>query len=338
MKANKSIIIIPLIVLFLANSVYAWNLVNQSGYWKILTKEHFIKEGWNDGYAEWNHIQTGFNGYWLKIDFTTWENWREWYQIGILSIGETSNDFWIKLKIQTSTATLWLVTKAHGYTSYVGALQGRYYSLGVSLNASKWEDVKLENPLFEGYDYWSVRQWQPSTFQIFIRNEGSKIKVYWLFDIPNQNNKYAFIKELNGTLGSSAVLTLIYQHGGQGKIEGYAVDSFILPSLPPYETKGQSTGGFLDVFNWLASLDYYGIVSTLMVCITIFFSFVKFSIPLLGIFALFWILDTVITSIRTGNLHLIGDMMMQIYDFVRGVWQTLVNIAQAIWDFITFWT
>lgn len=285
---------------------------------------------------EWSETVEDFNGYWLMVDTVTWENWREWYQFGVLFIGETTNDFWVKIKIATDTATLWVVTNFHGYTAWFGGINGLQDKIGASVNASSWDDVKTEQPSFEGYD-WTIKHWNPTDLEIFIKNEGSKLKVYWFFDIPNQERKYAVIKEFNQTLGTTANVTLIYQHGGQGKIEGYAYDSFSLPNFPPYELKGRS-GGFLDIFTWLSSLDYYGIVSTLIVCVTIFFEFVKISLPLLGFFALFWILDCIVSAVVHGEPRIIGDMMMKIYDFLRGVWQTLVNIAQAIWDFITFWS
>lgn len=318
-------------------SAFAWTLVDQSGSWVLCTREHWIKQGWNDGYVEWNHTQADFNGYWFKVNITTWENWREWWQIGVFSIGSTWNDFTIKIKIHTAETTLWVITYWNGYTSWFGLCQGRIVKIGASVNASTWDDVKVKTVSFEGYDYWTVRLWNPTDLQIFIKNEDGKLKVYWLFTIPNQSPKYAQIIEFNQTLGTSADLTLIYQHDGYGKIEGYASDSFTLPYLPGYELKGK-TNGFLDWFSFLSNLDYGGIISTLMVCVTIFFSFVHASIPILGFLVLFWILDCIISGIVHGEPRIIGDMVMTIYDFIRGVWQTLVNIAHALWDLITFWS
>jgi hypothetical protein len=324
---------IALTLLFFS-PVFAWTLTNQSGYWKLLTREHFIKEGWNDGYAEWQHTLTDFNGYWFKVDVTTWENWREWYQIGVLGIGETSNDLWYKIKIQTTTKTLWIITYYHGYTYWVLGNQV-LVKIGVSDNATDWESVLTSYVVFDGYEQ-SVKWWNPTSFELFVLNEDGKAKVYWFFDIPNQDRKMAVIKEFDGTLGTSATVTLIYQHGGQGKIEAYVTDSFSLPSFPPYEFKG-SGKGWLDWFFELMSLDYATVINTLISCIVIFVSFVRLSLPILGFLALFWILDCIISGVVHGEPRIIGDMVMKIYDFLRGVWQTLVNIAQAIWDFITFW-
>lgn len=336
MKRKFAVIFLMLFMFSMLTPVYAWSPVNRSGDWVICERTHWKKEGWNEGYAEWNEVVSNFNGYWIRVDTATWENWREWWQFGILSIGETTNEFYIKIKIETEKATLWVVTNFHGYTAWFGLVNGLQVLIGASISASKWDDVKVEQPSFDGYD-WSIKNWNPTDLEIFIRNEGDKLKVYWFFYIPNQDRRYAVIKEFNQTLGTNANVTLIYEHRGQGKIEGYAYDSFTLPNFPPYELKGRGRG-FLDIFTWLSSLDYYGIVSTLMVCVTIFFEFVKVSLPLLWFFALFWVLDCIVSAVVHGEPRIIGDMMMKIYDFLRGVWQTLVNIAQAIWDFITFWS
>jgi len=335
MKVELAVLIILFMFFMFFNSAYAWTLVNQSGSWVAVDRSYWLKVGWNEGYAEWNHSLTDFQGYYLKVTTTTWENYREWWQIGVLGIGETSNDFWIKIRIDTNESDIWVVTQMHGYTGWFGGVNGFSLCTGASTDAQDWTDVKIRAVNFEGYD-WSVRYWNPDDFEIFILNENGKIKVKWFIAIPNQVNKYLVSKEFNGTLGPNAVVTLIYQHAGQGKVEGFAQDSFTLPSYPPYETKGKGSGWW-DWLNQLLGLDWGAIISTLSVCVTLFFGFVHASLPILGAIVVFWIVDCISTAIIEGEPRVIGEMTMKIYEFLRGVWQTLVNIFNAIMEIIKFW-
>jgi len=324
-------------ILFISN-VYGWVLITQTGFWKDVSLTNWHKQGWNEGYIEWQQNLTDFNGFWIYIETLKWENWHEWYQFGILSIGETTNDFWVKIKITTENGTLWVVTNFHGKTAYFGLISELHDYVGASINATDWDEVTLHHPNFEGYDFFKVQAWNPPNVQIFILNEDGQAKVYWFFDIPDQENKYAYIQTFNQTLGVNATVTLIYQHGGQGETQGTITQSFTLPSFPLYEMKGKGTGP-LGIFNWLTAATDWGVIgSTILACLLIFATFVKLSIPLLGIFAFFWIIDCISSAVTHGEPRIIGDMVMTIYDFVRGLWQTLVNMLSALWDVITFWS
>jgi len=338
-EVKRLLLLFSILFLFFiqfANCAYAWTLVDIRGDWVYIDKGHWQKDGWNEGYAEWNHSLTGFNGYYIKINTTTWENYREWWQFGVLSIGETWCDFWIKIKIETDQDDVWVITQMHGWTGWFGLVNQFNLKIGASTNADDWNDIEVRNPDFSSYG-WSLSYWNPDDFEIFIFNEGGKIKVNWFIHVPDQTKRYLASKEFDGTLGSNATVTLIYQHAGQGKVEGYAYDSFTLPNFPPYETKGKG-GGWWNWIGVLSTLDWGAMISTLFACVTIFFSFVKLSLPLLGVFAFLWIIDCIASAVVYGEPRIVGDMMMKIYDFLRGVWQTLVNIANAIWDFITFWS
>lgn len=84
-----------------------------------------------------------------------------------------------------------------------------------------------------------------------------------------------------------------------------------------------------DLYNWLT------------LCFTfvggIVYNIVHLSLPFLPIILLFWFMDAMFTSVQEGKLQPIGNCFMTIYDFLRGVIQTIVNIASAIWEYIKFW-
>jgi hypothetical protein len=340
MKVKLAVLIILFMFFMFFNSTHAWTLVNQSGSWVAVDRSHWLKVGWNEGYAEWNHSLTSFQGYYLNVTTTTWENYREWWQIGFLGIGRTINDFWIKIKIDTNESDIWVVTQMHGHTAWFGVDNSFSLCIGASTNAQDWKDVKVRGIGFEsGFDSydWSIKYWNPDDFEIFILNENGKIKVKWFIAIPNQLSKFLASREFDGTLGSNAVVTLIYEHAGQGKVEGFAQDSFTLPPYPLYETKGPGSGWW-DWFNQITwGLDWGTIISTLFVCVTLFFGFVRASLPILGAIVVFWIVDCISTAVIEGEPRVIGEMAMKIYDFLRGVWQILVNIFNAIMEIIKFW-
>jgi hypothetical protein len=51
----------------------------------------------------------------------------------------------------------------------------------------------------------------------------------------------------------------------------------------------------------------------------------------------FHVLDAVITSVRTGSIQPIGDVMVQLYGLASGLVGVIVGIANTIYSFIKFW-
>lgn len=337
MKMYRRILIIILTafaIFLVVNPAYAWETLNVNGSWVNVAYDRFAKDGWNSGTAEFATTIDSFKQFNLKVNITKWVNYREWWQIGVLSVGETSNDFRVKLLIDSNETDVYVVTVWHGYTSYFGLINGLMCQVGADINVNGWSEVKVKQPSFEGYS-WSVKQWNPQSVEVYVRQENGKIKVYWLFHIADQQAPYGVVKELNGTIGS-AVIHLIYEHSGQGQIIGF-VKSDLSNLLPIYVTKGSGEG----LLDWLSltlgNLDFGLITTTLVACITIFVGFVKLSLPLLGFFAIFWVVDCIATSVIEGEPRIIGDMVLRIYDFLRALWQTLVNVVSAIIELITSW-
>lgn len=106
---------------------------------------------------------------------------------------------------------------------------------------------------------------------------------------------------------------------------------------------GAITGATNYVNEAIRNIPYLGFIyDSLVFCFTfvggIIWSFVNTGLPFLPLILVFWVLDAIITSVTTGNLQPIGNVFLSIYDFIRGVVQTIANIVSTIWDYVTFWS
>jgi len=61
------------------------------------------------------------------------------------------------------------------------------------------------------------------------------------------------------------------------------------------------------------------------------------TLPFLPLILVFWALDTIITSVTTGNLQPFGIMITTIYQFVATVIHAIISGLQTIYDFIHVW-
>ncbi|MEM2995648.1 MAG: hypothetical protein QXI91_06535 [Candidatus Bathyarchaeia archaeon] len=93
------------------------------------------------------------------------------------------------------------------------------------------------------------------------------------------------------------------------------------------------TSTFQSMFGWAGQL-YEWIAFCFTFVGGIVYCIVHTSLPFFPLILLFWFLDAMMTSVQEGNLQPIGHCFMTIYDFLRAVIQTIVNIASAIWDYI----
>lgn len=78
--------------------------------------------------------------------------------------------------------------------------------------------------------------------------------------------------------------------------------------------------------------------SWLFVVLDVVWVGVSSALPFLPFILVFWLLDAIGTSLYYGDLHPIGNCIMVMYEFARGVIQTIVNVAETVWDAITFWS
>ncbi|MEM3389408.1 MAG: hypothetical protein QXQ64_02375 [Candidatus Bathyarchaeia archaeon] len=324
-RAHVSALLVLLLAL-LVTPVSAWTQITASGEWVLIERTRFVRNGTGiSGYAEWGEAVADFNGYWLILNNVTWENYREWWQF------ETVNDFYIKLNITAGSNTALILTKLHGCNSFFGALNTFHASVGASANGS-WEQIPLVVPSFYSYG-WNYYGWHPEEFQLYVIPEANRTKVMWVWNVGGKNVAHTVILPI--VVDGPATVTLIYEHSGDGYAEGYVSDSFSLPSLPPYE---DFKSGFAGWLSELIGIDLSFAVQILLTIVVLFVSIVRMTLPLLGLIVFLWIMDTIFTAITTGEVRLIGDMFLRIYDFVRAIWQTVVTIVQLIWDLITFWS
>jgi len=326
MAIHSCVQLVLLFALMLA-PVHAWTQVSTYGDWVLVDRNHFIRNGTGvSGYAEWNETIADFNGYWLMIHNVTWENYREWWQF------ETSNQFYIKLRVESAGGNAYILTKLGGSSDVFGLLNTFHVFVGASANATSWEDVQVKAPSFATYGF-DVAGWNPEEFQLFIKPEPNQTKVVWIWDVNGKNVAYAVALPI--VLDGPATLTLIYEHRGDGYAEGYVADSFVLPALPQYE---DFKSGWISWLSNVLGIDLGGAISTLLLIVRLFFEVVRLTVPLLGAVVFLWMMDVIFTAITTGEIRLIGEMFVRIYNFVVDIWNTFVNIIQAIWDLITFWS
>lgn len=319
---------LPILLLALvAAPVSAWTPGATSGNWTVIERNHFVRNGTGiSGYAQWHQTVTDFNGYWLMLHNVTWQNYREWWQF------DSANVFYITIKIEASNGTVYAVTKLQGRTDLFGLLNTFHVSVGASDNATAGSQVPLTTPSFMVYNI-EMTGWNPEEFQLFVIPESNRTKLVWIWSVGGKN--VAYTTYCNAILNGTAHVALVYEHDGDGFAEGRVTDSFTLPPLPMHEGFKAGVAGWLSE---LIGIDLAEVMATLLSIVAFFFAVVKMTIPLLGAIAFFWVVDTIFTAITTGQVRLIGDMFLRIYDFVRAIWQTIVSIAQLIWDFITFWS
>lgn len=319
--------VLPILLLALvAAPVCCWTPVTTSGDWALIERDHFIKEGDNSGYAEWTENVADFGGYWLMLHNVTWENYREWWYFW------TYNDVYIKLEFETSGGTVMAVTKLHGATDFFGGLNTFHVSVGASTEATSWDQVPLIVPSFAYYGL-DVTGWNPEEFQLFVKPEANQTKLVWMWTVGDRNVAHTVVCPV--VLDGPATVTLIYEHSGYGYAEGYVGDSFTVPAMPPYE---DFRSGWMEWLSHAIGIDLGAAISTLLIIVRLFFEAVRLTVPLLGAIVFLWMIDTIFTAITTGEVRLIGDMFLRIYEVVMSIWRTLVNIIEAIWDVITFWS
>lgn len=320
---DKAPLILPLLLLsVIVGSVNAWTQVESSGSWTLCSPEHFIRNGTGiTGYVAWNNSVSEFDGFWLMLHNVSWTNYREGWQF------YTSQTFYIIVNITDASGTVTAVTRLKGETNFFGVLNTFHVLVG-AFN-STWDDSKLRPPAFSNFD---TLLWNPAEFQLFVIPESNQTKIVWIWNTGDQNVGYE--ATVDHVISGSATVTLTYRHEGDGYAEGYVATGFSLPALPSYQ---------LSESNWYTaiqqSLGFLApAVMILLAMIRIFFEMVKLSLPLLGAIVFLWIMDTIFTAITTGEVRLIGEMFLKIYDFVRAIWQTIAAIIEAIWDLITFWS
>ncbi len=304
-------------------AVLGWTPASTSGDWILADQGHFIRNGTGiSGSASWDY-SANFTGYWFMLHNVTWQNYRQWWQ------PYTAQTFYIVVNITDSSGSVLAVTRLKGETNFFGALNTFHVLVG-AFNTTSWDDINLRPPAFP-FNFGTIL-WNPSDFQLFVIPEGNQTKLVWIWNSDGQNIGYTAI--IDRAVSGPVNATLTYRHDGDGYAEGYVADSFALPAVPSYQ---EGTANLLTTIQ--QSLGVLApAVMVLLALIQLFFEAVRLTLPLLGAIVFLWMMDTIFTAVSTGEVRLIGDMFLRIYDFVRAVWQTIAALIQTIWDLITFWS
>lgn len=302
---------------------------DSGGFYSSLEKEHFVVNGSGSCSAQFVFNVPNFEGYFFRLDNLTWQNYHEWWEF------ETYNSFYIRLNITTDSGKALIVTKLTG--GFIFWLTDTFHeSVGASSEADSFNQVTLTVPSFYCYG-WEYYGWNPEEFQLFVVPEGSQTKVIWIWHINGKS--VAYTQVLNVALDGDAVVTLEYEYSGNGYAEGYVQDSTALPIIPYYEDFKSGVAGWLsEIISGTLGIDLGYAVQILLTIVVLFIGMVRMSMPLLGAIVFLWIMDTIYTAVTTGEVRLIGDMFLRIYEVLMAIWRTLVGIIQAIWDLITFWS
>lgn len=140
------------------------------------------------------------------------------------------------------------------------------------------------------------------------------------------------------------LMTLQVYHEGSGHFQIWTnAEDYVNGELPTFapginmsnviDALGQQFSIFGDIYNALTG-GFAFIVSMLTLLGRFAMGFLSI-LPFLGIF---WALDVIVTSAQTGSVKPLGNWVMQIWEFARQLWDTLIHFGELVWDAITFWT
>lgn len=337
MKRLKRKLAVALPILFILFASLAtvkadWTLEEQTGEWDICQVTHTAFAGWADGNVTWQTTNSSFQGFTIKLNITEWDTWREWWQYG------TIQDYYVHVIISNGTQSVGAVLKIHGWTGLFGAVKGVAY----------YANAKLTNSIAEldkDLDYaWIYTAAEIKRASIVIYPNGDV-----LFVVVDRNQTYGgtyFGLGFDFT-GQSVTVTLNYYHGGQGSFEIYNTILWT-PEAPPgytpypegkawWEAVWESIQGFFaGIADWCSYI-YGGLAFFWSLIVVPIVTNIPTLLAVLPIIVIFWFLDAIVTSIQKGDLQPIGNAVMTVIDFLRGLIQTIVNIAQTIWNIIKFW-
>lgn len=318
-----------------------WQNIFTSGTWKDISPYHYCKEGENNGFAEWRTNVTGFNGYWFKHESRQWDTWGDWTTwfgwvpfIGLLTkrcytlitfyfvFDDGANKLFIKVQISGKNELGGLVN-----TKTVEVCDAAF-------NINSWDDLKKGlTSEFQSYGFFSDVYWShPTYFQLWVKRESNGTSVTFVFDVYNDEDT-GRKRTFNQTLSSNVTITFAIAQEGMGLVEGvmqHSVD--MIPPIPPFIVQKRNW------WNEIWSIDWGAIFSTLFLVVNFFLCFVKIMVPVAGVLVLIYVLDVIFTAVLTGEPRLVGELFTRLFEVVRGIWQTLVNTAHALYDLITFWS
>lgn len=355
MMKRKILLILSCLMIFsFVFSVYAdWVLTETSGDWAICEYNHWKGEaGDYQGIAVWENNESllNFIGYYASIHIDKIDAWvTSWFPWDS-SAGKGVN---VCFELQGNNTNIKASFVFEKIVDLWGALgKSRVYGT-VLVNSTEYYGT-LGMPSILGSDNY-VEVWITKT------GDAVNVKIYHYASLL-ENPALLVDKTINvGSQWFSNVSIKLrvehYQWGGwtsrnDGCFEAriivenlsFSPTTFPTPKPLPENIWDNFVRGIIGMVNaipsWIRDVlnqIYEGMKWVASIFYT-FFGFVVEMLPLLFPIIIFWILDAGITSIYEGSFTPIGMVFSTIYDFIRGIIQTIANILQTIWDILTFWS
>lgn len=180
--------------------------------------------------------------------------------------------------------------------------------------------------------------WDISDSGIWIIPGSDLVRVYFMFQVPDQPLPLAVIFDVPTQIYEQEVnIKVEYGHQGSGHFEASIDVTDEVPEVPGYETSGHAFDWW-NYLNQFLSLDFGTLASWLLTFFAVIGSIVRFALPYLGLVMVIWVIDTIVTSVMSGEIHLIGTMFLTIYNFFMAIVSAVEGFISMIWDFITFWS
>lgn len=351
MKRNIRILFIFfLIFMFSMPSAFAdWiPLQDPYGSWQVCERTVWkTVSGDNSGNMSWQITVENFTGYHAEYQAYEMSNFRTvwWYEAG----GKTL-EYNLHFQVESTVIDVWVNFVSYQYLW--GLIYKNVYRVGMSANGS----------LVSGGTKEYVIGSQPEWVELEIYFNNSRFYVQLNHVVGSYRHWTHFLADEHGVRGIpvsasmvNITLTQTVRHYGSGYIYVGMTDQFHqnTPYTPTLPSTGESLQhdiwGFLsDLQNALGKIlpqwlkdwlnNFASWFSWLTGILAIAWNAVVMSFKFIPAIILFWLVDAIGTSVYNGDLHPIGACFMAIYDFIRGVIQTLVNIANTIYDIITFWS
>jgi hypothetical protein len=240
-------------------------------------------------------------------------------------------DYYVRIMIDNGVQKWGVILKTVGWTETFGLAKGvKLYAIAKN-NTSSFSDLDWTD--------WVIILNRAYQNVISIFPEG-KVVISVMGNDGSGNKTWGTTYNLYSDFtGQNVTITLNYFHGGQGQFDiyqtlTYSGETQVYEEHPPWgRTFFDDLWETIKVF--FGSLgQWFGWLNTFIVFL---FKALKMAFPIIPIIVLFWFLDAVGTSIAYGDWHPIGDVFFTLFDFIRGIIQTIVNIAQTIWSIIKWW-
>jgi hypothetical protein len=340
-------------ILFISNVSADWTIVYETGSWDEITLNHF-RDDWKASYTygrkDFQTNITNFSGLYSQIYFSYLDTVKtDWWVEG----AEKAFHLWFNVTDNLGNSILLNVGFWDQFRLW-GAIWKRECGGYVGINETEFNPAYYHTYLYDLY---------PETVETYLWFNRSANRVYWKILCWKDSTPFILTEmnpEWNETfvqIGEDAfknvTITIIYAHEGWGKLNGYHNFEIKTETYEPSPPSGLNPvsgepilflEGLQNFFRkilpswlqaWLASFNQW--FAWLFGIIGIVWGAVSMSFPFIPVIILFWFVDAMFTSMNEGNLHPIGNVFMTMYDIIRAIIQTLVNIANTIWSIIKFW-